>query len=49
MHLPNNDADFYFLSTEKMGPEIGGQKFHTGSMVLHRGVQLNIQIGATQT
>lgn len=39
MHLLNKDADVYFLSTEKMGPEIGRQKFHTGPMVLHKGAQ----------
>lgn len=48
MHLLNKDADVYFLCTEKMGAEIRGQKFHSGPMVLHKGVQLNIQIGAMQ-
>jgi len=48
MHLLNNNADVYFLGTDKMGPEIEGQKFHTRPLVLHKGVQFNIQIDAMQ-
>lgn len=35
---------FIFL-VQKIRPEIGGQKYHIGPMVLHKGVQLHIQIG----
>lgn len=39
---------FILLVQKKMGPEIWGQKFHTGPIVLHKGIQLNIKIGAMQ-
>lgn len=49
MHLLKHDADVYFCRRgEKKKQKLGGQKFHTESMVLNKGVQLNIQIGAMQ-
>lgn len=31
-----------------MRPEIEGQEFHTEPMILHKGVQLNIETGVMQ-
>lgn len=33
---------------KKREQKLGGQKFHTEPVVLNKGVQLNIQIGAMQ-
>lgn len=38
----------FVVEKKKWDQKLGGQKFHTESMVLHKGVQLNIQIGAMQ-